>query len=224
MRTTLLKRTLDIAVAASLLVATFPLMIAIGMLIYLRMGRPILFRQMRPGLRGRPFLLLKFRTMRDTRSADGQPLPDARRLTRLGRLLRRTSLDELPQLLNVLAGSMSLVGPRPLLMQYLRRYSAEQARRHDVQPGLTGWAQVHGRNALSWDEKFDLDLWYVDHHTLALDLCILAGTARMVFRGEGISHAGNATMPEFLGNGQAINMQTRTAENAELLQPGRMAA
>ncbi len=147
-------------------------------------------------------MLLKFRTMSDTRSADGQLLSDARRLTRLGRLLRRTSLDELPQLFCVLGGSMSLVGPRPLLMRYLPRYSTEQARRHDVKPGVTGWAQINGRNALSWDEKFALDVWYVDHESLGLYLRILACTFSKVFRPEGISHEGEATMPEFWGNRQ----------------------
>jgi len=205
MQTTFFKRTLDMAIAGSLLVATFPLMIVIGMLIYLRMGRPILFRQMRPGFHGRPFMLLKLRTMNDARTADGQLLPDARRLTRLGRLLRRTSLDELPQLLNVLAGSMSLVGPRPLLMRYLPRYSTEQARRHNVKPGITGWAQINGRNALSWDEKFALDVWYVDHESLGLYLRILACTFWKVFRPDGISHEGEATMPEFWGNRQSTD-------------------
>jgi len=208
MRTTFLKRMIDIAVAGPMLVAAFPLMIVIGLLISLRMGRPILFRQMRPGLGGRPFVLLKFRTMSDTRSADGQLLADAQRLTRLGRFLRRTSLDELPQLLNVLAGQMSLVGPRPLLMRYLPRYSNEQARRHDVKPGLTGWAQINGRNALSWDEKFSLDVWYVDHQSLRLDLRILARTFWKVLRPEGISHQGEATMPEFWGVRQPTDAAT----------------
>ena len=214
MQTTLFKRMLDIAIAGSLLVAMFLPMILISLLIYLRMGRPILFRQMRPGLRGQPFLLLKFRTMSDTHSADGRLLPDADRLTRLGRLLRRTSLDELPQLLCVLGGSMSLVGPRPLLMRYLPRYSTEQARRHDVKPGLTGWVQINGRNALSWDEKFALDVWYVDHESLGLYLRILARSFWKVLRPEGISHADEATMPEFWGNRQP----TDTADPCESIR------
>ena len=159
----------------------------------------MLFRQDRPGLHGRPFEVLKFRTMLDAAGPDGRPLPDAERLTGLGRFLRRTSLDELPQLWNVLRGDISLVGPRPLLMQYLPRYSPEQARRHEVCPGITGWAQVNGRNALTWEEKFELDVWYVDHWSLALDLRILAMTAWRVLRGAGVAQAGHATMPEFMG-------------------------
>ena len=166
----------------------------------LRLGAPVFFRQARPGLRGRPFQLIKFRTMTDQRASDGGLLPDAARLTPFGRWLRSTSLDELPELINVVRGEMSLVGPRPLLVQYLERYSPEQARRHEVRPGLTGWAQINGRNALSWDEKFALDIWYVDHRSTWLDLRILGLTLLQVLRRHGISAAGEATMPEFLGN------------------------
>ncbi len=202
----MLKRTIDIIVALLLLVVAAPVMLAVAVAIALVMGRPVLFRQARAGYLGRRFTLLKFRTMReatgrDGQSLDNQPINDAQRLTRLGRLLRRTSLDELPQLLNVLRGDMSLVGPRPLLVRYLDRYTAEQARRHEVKPGITGWAQVHGRNALSWEEKFRLDVWYVDHQSLAVDLRVLWLTFWRVIRPEGISHAGDATMPEFFGSG-----------------------
>jgi lipopolysaccharide/colanic/teichoic acid biosynthesis glycosyltransferase len=172
---------------------------AVAVAIRVRMGSPVLFRQDRPGLQGRPFRLAKFRTMRAAAGPTGRPLPDGERLTALGRFLRASSLDELPQLWNVLAGDLSLVGPRPLLMQYLARYSPEQARRHEVRPGITGWAQVNGRNALSWEEKFALDVWYVDHWSLALDLRILALTALQVLRRSGISREGYATMPEFMG-------------------------
>jgi lipopolysaccharide/colanic/teichoic acid biosynthesis glycosyltransferase len=160
----------------------------------------VLFRQERPGLGGRPFLVAKFRTMSNASGADGTQLPDDVRLTLLGRFLRATSIDELPQLWNVLRGELSLVGPRPLLMQYLPRYTPEQARRHDVLPGMTGWAQVNGRNAITWDEKFDLDVWYVDHWTLALDLKILAMTVVRVLNRSGISREGHVTTPEFMGS------------------------
>jgi sugar transferase EpsL len=193
------RRLLDIVGATSLLAVGAPLMMASATAVALSMGRPILFRQKRPGRGGRPFEILKFRTMLDTRDASGRPRPDAERLTRVGRFLRATSLDELPELWNVLCGDMALVGPRPLLMQYLERYSPRQARRHEVRPGLTGWAQVNGRNALSWDEKFELDIWYVDHRSLCLDIQILARTALVVLGRSGISHEGEATMAEFMG-------------------------
>ncbi|KMS50675.1 sugar transferase [Novosphingobium barchaimii LL02] len=164
------------------------------------MGRPVLFRQIRPGLHGKPFEMLKFRTMRNAFSANGFPLSDAERLTRLGRTLRASSLDELPGLWNVLKGNMSLVGPRPLLMEYLPLYSPKQARRHEVRPGITGWAQVNGRNALSWDEKFALDLWYINNRSFMLDLKILWLTVRKVLVRDGISAAGEATMPKFTGS------------------------
>lgn len=164
------------------------------------MGAPVLFSQTRPGRHGKPFKMIKFRTMRDAIDADGRPLPDAERLTKLGRFLRSSSLDELPELWNVLKGDMSLVGPRPLLMEYLPLYSEEQARRHEVRPGVTGWAQVNGRNAISWDEKFALDVWYVDNRSLWLDLKIIWLTLRKVVKREGISAAGEATMSKFTGS------------------------
>ena len=170
-----------------------------ALLVLATMGRPVLFRQRRPGLQGQPFEVIKFRTMRPSRSGAIGPADDAVRLTPVGSLLRATSIDELPTLFNVLQGEMSLVGPRPLLMQYLDRYSPDQARRHEVKPGITGWAQIHGRNALTWEQKFELDVWYVDRWSLALDLEILARTAWKVLKREGISHAGEATMPEFMG-------------------------
>lgn len=187
-------------ISFAVLTAFSPLLFAIGFLIFLSMGRPIFFRQQRPGRYGRPFTLYKFRTMADKRDAQGQLLPDGERLTQLGRLLRLSSLDELPQLWNVLRGDLSLVGPRPLLMQYLDRYSLEQARRHDVLPGITGWAQINGRNALTWKQKFELDLWYVDHWSFWLDIKILRLTAITIIRREGISQEGQATMSEFKGN------------------------
>ncbi len=166
----------------------------------LQMGAPVLFRQTRPGLAGRPFQMIKFRTMRDAVGPDGQPLPDAERLTRFGKWLRSTSLDELPELWNVLKGEMSLVGPRPLLMEYLPLYSPEQARRHEVRPGLTGWAQVNGRNAISWERKFALDVWYVDHQSLWLDLRIILMTVQKIIRRDGISAEGSVTMEKFTGS------------------------
>lgn len=169
------------------------------MLVWLSTGRPILFRQQRPGRYAKPFMLVKFRTMVNRCDSDGMLLSDRERLTKVGRLLRATSLDELPQLWNMVRGDISLVGPRPLLMEYLSRYSPEQARRHDVMQGITGWAQINGRNALSWDEKFALDVWYVDHWSLALDLRILWLTISKVLKREGISKEGHATMPEFMG-------------------------
>lgn len=178
-----------------------PLLALVAWRIRRKLGSPVLFRQIRPGLHGRPFEMVKFRTMRDAVDANGQPLPDDQRLTPFGSWLRSTSLDELPELWNVLKGEMSLVGPRPLLMEYLPLYTPEQARRHEVRPGVTGWAQINGRNALSWDEKFRLDVWYVDHQSLWLDLKILMLTVRKVFVREGISAAGEATMPRFTGSG-----------------------
>lgn len=194
-----LKAVLDRTAAAAGLLLLSPVLGAVALAIRARMGSPVLFVQERPGLRGRPFRVVKFRTMRHALDSSGRPLPDAERLTRLGRFLRASSLDELPQLWNVLRGELSLVGPRPLLMQYLPRYTPEQARRHDVLPGITGWAQVNGRNALTWEEKFALDVWYVDHWSLALDLRILALTAARVVRRHGIAQEGHVTMPEFMG-------------------------
>jgi len=182
------------------LVVLLPLMVAAGIAVRLTMGTPLLFRQTRPGLRGEPFDLLKFRTMNDVRLPDGSVAPDRLRLTRLGRLLRRLSIDELPQLWNVVRGDMSLVGPRPLLMEYLPRFTAEQARRHEVKPGVTGWAQVHGRNAVSWQERLALDVWYVDHSSFGLDLRILFRTVFVVIRGRDVAQAGHVSMEKFEGN------------------------
>ncbi|HEV8628839.1 MAG TPA: sugar transferase [Thermoanaerobaculia bacterium] len=194
------KRVFDLSLALPTLLLTAPLLALLALAVALTLRPPILFRQRRPGLRGAPFTLYKLRTMREAQDAQGRPLPDADRLTSLGRFLRRTSLDELPELWNVVRGDMSLVGPRPLLPEYLERYSAEQARRHEVRPGLTGWAQVHGRNAMSWEEKLARDVWYVDHVSLMLDLRILATTLWKVATGEGISAPGAATAHPFEGS------------------------
>ena len=194
------KRTVDLIVSFALLTAFSPLLFAVGILLFLTMGRPILFRQRRAGRYGRPFIVYKFRTMTDERGAQGQPVADRQRVTRVGRLLRLFSIDELPQLWNVLRGDMSLVGPRPLLMQYLERYSAEEMQRHEVKPGITGWAQVNGRNATSWQERFALDVWYVENWRLALDALILVRTLWTVLTGEGVAHGGHVSMPEFLGS------------------------
>lgn len=194
------KRWLDLALAGGALAVLALPMLVLAALVRWRLGSPVLFRQTRPGLGGRLFAMVKFRTMTDARDAEGRLLPDNVRLTRFGRLLRATSLDELPELWNVLRGEMSLVGPRPLLVEYLDRYTAEQARRHDSLPGITGWAQVNGRNALSWEEKFALDVWYVDHVSLALDLQILLKTVLKVLVRDGVSAAGHATAPVFLGS------------------------
>lgn len=200
-----IKRSLDILTAGLGLLILSPLLIVIFLLILIQMGRPIIFKQMRPGLNGKPFYMYKFRTMTNEKDEQGNPLSDEQRLTRLGRFLRSTSLDELPELFNVLKGDMSLVGPRPLLMQYLARYTPEQARRHEAQPGITGWAQVNGRNAITWAEKFALDVWYVDNWSLWLDIQILAMTVVKVFRREGISAEGEATMTEFMGSAGSIH-------------------
>lgn len=193
------KRLSDSILSVVALVLLSPVLLTLALVVRVKHGSPILFRQQRPGLHGKPFTLYKFRTMTDARDSDGNLLPDADRLTGFGRFLRRTSLDELPELINVLKGDMSLVGPRPLLMHYLELYSPEQARRHEVRPGITGWAQINGRNAVSWEEKFRLDVWYVENGSLWLDLKILCLTAWKVLRREGISQAGYATMPEFTG-------------------------
>jgi lipopolysaccharide/colanic/teichoic acid biosynthesis glycosyltransferase len=195
-----LKRVVDLAGAATGLVATSPALAVIAVAVRLDLGRPVLFRQVRPGLGGEAFTMYKFRTMRDAVDGTGRALPDDQRLTRLGRFLRASSLDELPELWNVLRGDMSLVGPRPLLLEYLSVYSRDQARRHEVKPGITGWAQINGRNALTWEEKFQHDLWYVEHWSISLDLRILARTLCAVLRREGISHDGQATMPVFTGS------------------------
>ena len=194
------KRAFDLAVSGVALIPLSPLLLAIALGVRLSVGAPALFRQDRAGFHGTLFNCLKFRTMLDERDSTGNLLPDELRLTRFGRFLRATSLDELPELINVLRGEMSLVGPRPLLAKYLPRYSPEQMRRHDVRPGITGWAQIRGRNSLSWDEKFALDLWYVDHQSFGLDVKILLRTVGQVITREGIAQPGHATMPEFLGN------------------------
>lgn len=194
-----MKRAFDVVVSTCLLVLLIPVFAIVCLIVLIGMGRPILFRQIRPGLHGQPFCMTKFRTMSNAVDSNGIPLPDDQRLGRIGRFLRSTSLDELPELLNVVKGEMSLVGPRPLLMQYLPLYTQSQARRHEVRPGITGLAQVNGRNALSWDEKFALDVWYVDHHDLWLDLKILALTAWKVIGRRDISAPDEATMPVFTG-------------------------
>ncbi|WP_375175169.1 sugar transferase [Pseudooceanicola sp.] len=196
-----MKRITDILGAVLGLILLSPVLAIVAYRIRRDMGSPVLFRQTRPGLHGKPFQMVKFRTMRNALNADGTPLPDAERLTKLGQFLRANSLDELPELWNVLKGDMSLVGPRPLLMEYLPLYSPVQARRHELPPGLTGWAQVNGRNAISWDEKFALDVWYVDNRSIWLDMKIIWLTFRKVIKRDGISAAGEATMSKFTGNG-----------------------
>jgi len=195
-----MKRMLDIIGAIAGLVILSPVLAVLAIMIRSQMGAPVVFCQIRPGRRNKLFKMIKFRTMRNALDADGNSLPDSDRLTQLGKFLRSSSLDELPELLNVLKGDMSLVGPRPLLVEYLPLYSPEQARRHEVRPGVTGWAQVNGRNAISWDEKFALDVWYVDNRTLWLDLKIIWRTIHKVLKRDGISAAGEATMPKFTGN------------------------
>jgi lipopolysaccharide/colanic/teichoic acid biosynthesis glycosyltransferase len=194
------KRILDVIVSAAGLLLTLPLILLTALVVRATLGSPVLFAQERPGLNGRPFVLFKFRSMSDARGRDGALLPDEKRLGVVGRWVRRLSLDELPQLWNVLKGDMSLVGPRPLLMEYLPLYSERQARRHAVRPGITGWAQVNGRNAVTWDQRFDFDAWYVEHVSLALDVRILALTVLQVIRPHGISQPGSATMPKFTGS------------------------
>lgn len=196
----MLKRLIDIIASGLGLLVLSPVLLGIALAIRVTMGAGVFFRQARPGLGGRVFTMYKFRTMRDTRDASGEPLPDAERMTPLGAFLRKSSLDELPELINVLKGDMSLVGPRPLLVDYLPLYTPEQARRHEVRPGITGWAQVNGRNAISWEQKFAYDVWYVDNQSLALDLKILLMTVVAVFRREGISQEGHATARPFEGS------------------------
>lgn len=195
-----MKRFFDIVVSILALLVLSPMLAILALQVRQKLGRPVLFRQTRPGLHERPFEIYKFRTMADGRDTDGRLLPDSDRLLPFGRFLRSTSLDELPELWNVLKGDMSLVGPRPLLMEYLELYSEEQARRHEVRPGITGWAQVNGRNALTWEDKFSLDVWYVDNHSLWLDLKILLLTVAKVFKREGVSQDGHATMERFQGS------------------------
>lgn len=201
-----LKQVLDMALSFSLLVVLFPLLLVIVLALVVDSGRPVFFAQIRPGCKGKPFRIYKFRTMRDLRDEQGNLLPDELRLTSLGRFLRSTSLDELPELLNVLKGDMSLVGPRPLLMEYLSLYSPRQARRHEVKPGITGLAQVSGRNLLTWEEKFDLDVYYVDNWSLWLDFKILLLTVWKVLRKEGINQVGHSTMSPFTGSKDVANL------------------
>lgn len=200
------KRLFDIVFSVAALVAFSPIILGLSLLVLISMGAPVFYRQKRPGLGGKPFEILKFRTMKELRDNRGNYLPDSERMTIIGKFLRGTSLDELPELINIIKGDMSIVGPRPLLMQYLKRYSTEQARRHEVRPGLTGWVQVNGRNTLTWEEKFKLDVWYVDNGTFLLDMKIILMTVKKVLAREGISHEGDATMPEF--NPTILNTDT----------------
>lgn len=195
-----IKRIFDFIIALTLVIITSPLQLILAILVRDVHGRPIIFKQARPGYKGKLFTLYKFRTMTEVRDSDGKPLPDTMRLTRLGRFLRSSSLDELPELINVLRGEMSLVGPRPLLVEYLPRYTSEQARRHDVLPGITGWAQVNGRNAISWEQKFELDVWYVDNWSIGLDMKILWLTLWAVIKRQNIYPPGQSSMEEFLGS------------------------
>jgi lipopolysaccharide/colanic/teichoic acid biosynthesis glycosyltransferase len=194
------KRMFDLALTLTALVVFSPLLVWVAILVRTRLGAPVLFRQVRPGIHGKPFTIYKFRTMTDEWDEIGDLLPDNQRLCKLGRFLRSTSLDELPELFNVLKGEMSLVGPRPLLMKYLPRYTNEQSRRHEVKPGITGWAQVNGRNAISWEDKFRFDMWYADHWSLWIDVKILLKTLAKVIKREGISEKGQETMSEFIGS------------------------
>ena len=194
-----MKRIFDIVFSFLGLIVLFPALVILSVMIRLKLGSPIFFTQVRPGLGGKPFKMIKFRTMRDAVDYDGTPLPDGERMTAFGSMLRSTSLDELPELWNVLKGEMSLVGPRPLLMQYLPLYSVEQNRRHEVRPGVTGWAQINGRNSVSWDEKFKLDTWYVDNQSTLLDIKIIIFTIKKVLVRDGISQENNATMAPFMG-------------------------
>ena len=212
---TCLKRAIDLVAAGAGLLILWPVRLVVAVVILVCEGAPVLFRQMRPGWKEKPFELLKFRTMRDTLGPDGEPLPDGERLTGVGRFIRKLSLDELPQLWNVLWGDMSLVGPRPLLMEYLDRYNDEQRRRHDVRPGITGGAQVNGRNLVDWPERFRMDVWYVDNWSLGLDLKILWMTFLTVLKREGISAAGAATMGKFMGNHPGPTAEEGSADSAD---------
>lgn len=195
-----MKRLFDLLISLSLFIILFSIIISVAILVRLKLGSPILFKQQRPGLHGKPFYVYKFRTMTDARDSNGQLLPDHIRLTSFGRFLRKYSLDEWPQLVNVMKGNISLVGPRPLLMEYLPLYTEQQAKRHDVRPGITGWAQVNGRNAITWEEKFKLDVWYVENRSILLDMKILLLTAIKVFKSEGINQDGHVTMDKFNGS------------------------
>lgn len=206
----LLKRTLDVVLAVLTIILFMPLMIGVALAVRINLGSPVLFAQFRPGLHSRPFRMIKFRTMRDAVDSRGDPFPDEQRMTRLGAWLRASSLDELPEIWNVLRGDMSIVGPRPLLMAYLPLYSAHQARRHEVRPGITGWAQINGRNAISWPHRFDLDVWYVDNRSFLLDLKIFMKTFQRVWRRDGVSAHGQATMSAFEGNRDSDALSMRT--------------
>ena len=210
-----MKRLMDLALVVASAPLSIPLMVGVAIMIRIKLGTPVLFRQQRPGIGGQPFQLLKFRTMTDAKDDEGRQLSDSARLTPFGRRLRASSLDELPELWNVLKGEMSLIGPRPLLMQYLPRYTSEQARRHEVTPGLTGWAQIHGRNDTTWEARLALDVWYVDHRSLRLDLRILVATLSRVLRREGIQAVGTDTMPEFIGTSATIRPDTPGKDIAE---------
>ena len=199
LRKKFIKRFFDLTATVPSVIILSPVLVLIGILVRLKIGSPVLFKQIRPGFHGKPFIIYKFRTMTDDLDGNGNLLPDGERLTRLGRFLRMTSMDELPEFFNVIKGDMSIVGPRPLLMQYLDRYTPEQARRHEVKPGITGWAQVNGRNAISWEDKFKLDVWYVDNQSAWLDVKIILMTVWQVLKREGISAKGEATMEEFRG-------------------------
>jgi len=198
-----MKRLFDIAAASTLLVLLAPLILVVALLVRIKLGSPVVFRQVRPGLGGRPFTLLKFRSMRDATDARGNPLPDDQRLTGFGRMLRASSFDELPSLWNVLKGEMSMVGPRPMLMEYLPLYNERQFRRHDVLPGVTGWAQINGRNNIEWERKFELDVWYVENRSFLLDMKIIALTVRKIASRDGVAKEGHATTDRFMGNGNA---------------------
>ena len=211
-----IKRLFDLEVAVPSVIILSPVLVLIGILVRFKIGSPVLFRQVRPGLQGRPFIIYKFRTMTDARDEGGNLLPDSKRLTKLGRFLRKTSMDELPELFNVIKGDMSIVGPRPLLMQYLNRYTPEQARRHEVKPGITGWAQVNGRNAISWEDKFKLDVWYVDNWSIWLDVKIIAMTVWKILKREGINQPGQATAEEFFGENSR-----KKAQKAQSIKIGK---
>jgi len=197
-----MKRLFDFFLSMVLILVLCPVMLTVALVVRMKMGSPVLFRQQRPGYKGVPFFVYKFRTMAGEKGKDGELLSDEQRLPMFGKFLRKTSVDELPQLFNVLKGDLSFVGPRPLLMEYLPLYNAEQARRHDVKPGITGWAQINGRNAISWNEKFKLDIWYVDNRSFSIDLKILWMTAMKIFKRAGVSAEGHVTMPRFMGNNE----------------------
>lgn len=216
------KRALDLALASVAAVVLSPLAVVVAVLVRVKLGTPVLFRQRRPGLGAKPFMMYKFRTMTDARNAEGVLLPDADRLTSFGKLLRSTSLDELPEFLNVIRGEMSLVGPRPLLMQYVERYNSEQMRRHEVRPGITGLAQVNGRNAIDWETKFRYDVWYVDHLSFWLDVKICFLTIKNLIRRSGISQTGHATAEEFMGNGAAVSAAQAYGDLVGISDPVRI--